>query len=808
MQYGYFDDQNKEYVITRPDTPGAWSNYLGSLKYGAIITNNAGGYSFIESGANGRLIRFRFNAVPTNQAGRFIYLRDQESGDYWSASWQPVGKDPDKYKSVCRHGTAYTIISSAYEGIETETAYYVPLNQVYEVWALKVKNTGNRSRKLALFSFVELTNNNNETQDLVNLQYTTFISRTYYRKNLLLQTINENLFGSDPDNGPSDGKSANGVIRFFGLVGAAATGYDGSRESFIGDYHTYANPVAVEKGRCSNSLNYTGNSCGSLQSEIELAPGEEKELIYILGPGNEKTAREIMGKYEKPGAVNTELDEVKRFWHSKLEHFKVNTPDASFNSMVNVWNAYQCFITFFWSRAASLIYCGLRNGLGFRDTVQDIQGIMHLDQESAIERLRLMLSGQVASGGALPLIRYNHTPGKEIAPDDPRYAEKDDYPKFRCDDTFWLFNTVPQYMKETGNWNFIDEVIPFADKGEGTVYEHLKRALQFSLARLGVHGLVMGLEADWNDCLRLEEEGETIFASMQLYQALAVFKEFAERKGNKPDSDWAEAELKKLSDNLQKHTWEGDQFVRGFVGSGQVIGSKKNDEAQFWLNPQVWSVLSGAASEDQGRAAMDKVYRELATDHGAMLFYSAFRKFGLPIARMILFLPGTKENAGIFSQAQGWLVRAETMLGNGNRAFEYYQKANPACMNDKAEIRETEPYVHCQFTEGKDSPFHGRAHVHWLTGTASTVQVAAIEGILGVQPDYDGLRIDPCIPDKWSEFDMERVFRGKNVKIKVQNPKGVQKGVGKIVLNGEEINDNLIPIAKMKDQNEVTVIMG
>lgn len=787
MQYGYFDDEKREYVITRPDTPTSWSNYLGSLEYGGIITNNAGGYSFVKSGADGRILRFRFNAIPQDQPGRYIYLRDRENGDYWSASWQPVGKDLERYSSVCRHGTGYTIMTSKYDQIETETIFYIPLDKLCEVWAFKVKNNDSKTRKLSIFNYVELSNDNNENQDLVNLQYTLFITRTYFKGNMILQSINENR---------NDGNVA---YRYTGLAGAEVTGYDGSREQFIGPYHTYANPIAVEQGNCSNSLNYTGNSCGALQTEVDLAPGEEKELCFIIGYGDEATARQVIREYEKPGQVQVELERIKRLWHGRLEKFQVNTADPDFNRMVNTWNAYQCFMTFSWSRAASLIYCGLRNGLGFRDTVQDIQGIMHLEPESAKERLVYMLSGQVSNGGGMPLVRFDHQPGKAIPPKPEEY---------RCDDALWLFQTVPQYLKESGDRDFLDEVIPFADQGEGTVYEHLKRALQFSLERLGEHGLVYGLEADWNDCLRLEEEGESVFASLQLYLALGVFIDLAKDKGNEADVVWATEHRSQLGENLQKHAWEGDRFVRAFTGDGYVVGSKENEEANLWLTPQCYGVISGAAREEQGRIAMDRVYQELSTDHGIALMNPPFIKRGLPNFRMILFLPGAKENGGVFSQPQGWAILAETMLGRGDRAYEYYNNCNPAKMNQHAEIRVAEPYVHCQFTEGKASPFHGRAHVHWLTGTASTVQVAAVEGILGVKPDYDGLRIDPCIPSQWKEFTMKREFRGKTLRIRVTNPNGVQKGVQKIIINGEELSGNLIPVTKMKAENDVTVVMG
>ncbi len=807
MRFGYFDNDRKEYVITRPDTPQEWANYLGSLEYGAIITNNAGGYSFLKSGASGRIIRSRFNIILGCTSGRYIYLRDMENGDYWSATWFPVKKDLSEYESICRHGTFYTIISSKYLGIETETTYYVPLGELYEVWALKIRNNSDRRRKISLFNFVEFTNDPNENQDLVNLQYTLFISRTYYKDNLIIQTINENYAEIGKKLEQEEGIGGRRFNRFAGIIGAKVISFDGCRDTFIGNYRTYSDPVAVLKGECSNSLNYGGNSCGAMQVILELEKGEEKELIYVVGEGNELRARKIMAKYEEKGRVEKEIGDLKYYWHSKIDRFKVKTPCETFDTMVNIWNAYQCFITFFWSRAASLIYVGLRDGYGYRDTVQDIQGIMHLDHESAKERLKLMLSGQVSNGAALPLVFFDYTPRSNLSLENPQYVKRTGYTEYRCDDHLWLFITVKQYIKESGDIEFLDEIIPYSDKGEDTVYEHLRKALIFSLENLGKHGLVLGLDADWNDCLRLGKEGESVFASFQLYLALKIFSEFAERKNRKEDKEWVEKEAKKLYENLQKYAWEQDRFVRAFRGD-EVIGSKKCEEASFWLNSQSWAVISGVADENQGKIIMDNVEKILNTEYGAMIMYPPVKNYGFPVARMILFLPGMKENSGIFSHTQGWLIRAETILGNGNRAFKYYQENNPANMNDKAEIRQAEPYVHCQFTEGKDSPFHGRAHVHWLTGTASSIQTSAVEGILGVQPEYDGLRIDPCIPWDWKEFYMERIFRGRKLRIKVENPYGVQRGVKYIKINGKEILGNFIPLEEMKDENEVLVVMG
>lgn len=794
MQYGYFDGPKKEYVITKPDTPAPWANYLGSPEYGAIISNNAGGYSFVKSGANGRIIRYRFNGVGMDQPGRYIYLRDADSGDFWSASWQPVGKDLEDYQSECRHGTGYTVISSDYARIHTETLYYVPLDKTYEVWRLKVRNRDVRPRKLSVFGFVEFTNEGNYEQDGVNLQYSQYISRTDYKGNMIVQTLNSFV----PER----------ECRFFGVAGATPVAYDGDRDVFVGPYRSYRDPASVAKGKCSNSLNFNGNSCGALQCDLELQPGEERELVFALGGYGEEEAAAILERYEASSAVEVEWAELTRYWHSRLNRFQVETPDDQFNQMVNVWNSYQCFITFIWSRAASFSYCGLRNGLGYRDTVQDIQGIIHLDHGMALERLRLMLSAQVSNGGGLPLVKFNHNPGHEGTPDDPEYGQETGHPFYRADDALWLFPTVIKYVKESGNTAFFEEVIPYSDKGEATVYEHLMQALRFSLERMGEHGMPAGLHADWNDCLRLGAKGESLFVAFQLYLAYRIMLEIAGHRGDEEGRKWIQGLLDELDASIQENAWEEDQFIRGITEDGYIVGSAQNEEASLWLNPQAWAVISGAASPEQAKLSMDKVEQQLHTQYGTMLFYPPFKKYGLPVARMILFNETTKENAGIFSQPQGWLILAEAMLGNGQRAYEYYKSCNPAAMNERAEVRKLEPYVHGQFVEGPGSPYFGRAHVHWLTGTASTVMVALAEGIMGIQPQINGLRINPCVPSEWTSFSMYREFRGKALNIRVDNRAKVQKGVSWIMINGQRLAGDLIPLSLLKDDNELVVVMG
>ena len=591
------------------------------------------------------------------------------------------------------------------------------------------------------------------------------------------------------------------------MVGQEITGFNGDLDSFIGAYRTYSNPVAVERGRCNGEMNFNANACGALQSDIELEAGETAEFIYILGQNNDAEATVILDEYKKAGKVDAEIAELKNFWHSKLNNFQVSTPSDEFNNMINVWNAYQCFITFIWSRAASFVYCGLRNGYGYRDTVQDIQGIIHLDPELAGEKIRFMLSAQVDNGGGLPLVKFNHNAGHENTPDDPEYVRETGHPSYRADDALWLFPTIVKYIGESGNRKFLDEVIVYANGGEATVYDHLKKAVEFSMNRLGSHDMPAGLHADWNDCLRLGKKGESTFVAFQLYYAMSVLKEMASERNDAVYFDYLCDVQTKLGESLDK-CWDEDRFIRGIREDGVIVGAKKDPEANMWLNPQSWSVISGFASDEQADKAMNSVHEILNTPYGAKLLEPPYKDHYFDGALMHIFNADTKENGGIFSQSQGWTILAEALLGHGNRAFEYFKESSPASMNDQAEIRGIEPYVHGQFTESKRSPFEGRSHVHWLTGTASTVMVGCVEGICGMRPNEDGLVISPSVPSEWDGFTMRKYFRGKWLDIEVKNPAHKQSGVAEMTVNGNKVDGNFVDESILTDETKIVVTLG
>ena len=660
MQFGYFDDLNREYVVERPDTPRSWSNYLGSTEYGAIITNNAGGYSFYKSAAQGRFTRLRFNVIPMDQPGRYVYIHDKQSKDFWSTSWQPVGKPLTKYKSECRHGTAYTKIASDYSSIKTETLFFVPLGRLYECWLLKVTNNDTKKRELSLFTYVEYANNWNLSQDMINLQYSQFISKMDVVGSIIDHGTNVYM-PERPDHFEDDGQARH---TFLAVTGADIKGFDTDREIFIGPYRTYANPIVVEEGRCRNSKSVGDNACGTLQVDVELQPGESKELVILMGIGKAgiegKKAVQELGHPEK---VKEEFKKLKDYWHSRLRGMTAETPDREFNSMLNMWNPYNCLITYAWSRAASLVYTGERDGLGYRDTVQDMLGVLHTIPDEVKERLELMITGQASTGGAMPVVKpFAHKPGNEKLP-----AEKE----YRSDDCMWLFNTIPAYIKETGDVSFFDKVLPYADKGEDTVVGHLRRAIQFNLDRSGTHGFPCGLSADWNDCLQLGHDGETIFVAFQLRFALREYIEICTMLNKPQEVGWAKNHLTKLDENLDKHAWDGEWYLRAFRADGLKFGSKENDEASIFLEPQPWAVYSGHLTEKRGAMLMDVVNKRLSTEYGLMICDPPVEKTDPRVIKAVLFNKGMKENGSIFCHTQGWAIIAETMLGRGNHAYEY-----------------------------------------------------------------------------------------------------------------------------------------
>ncbi len=797
MQYGHFDDNAREYVITRPDTPRAWSNYLGSRRYGAIVTNNAGGYSFTQSPAQGRFMRHRYNSVPMDMPGRQFYLRDRDSGDFWSAAWQPVGKPLDEYKTTTRFGLGYAVIESEWRGVRSEATYFVPLGQEFEYWRLRVSNTGDRARKLSVFSFCEFTTEWNLLQDTLNLQYTQYISEASWRDGFILASSCRRLPQSSSDIGKWD------QSRWWWMtqLGGEIAGFDCEREAFLGPYRAFDRPLAVERGACGNREQFSDNGCGAIQSNLELALGASAEVLVLLGIGDHARASRARRRFGAAGACERELEKLRRHWHGLVEVLQVKTPDPDFDHMANVWGAYNALIAFEWSRSCSLVYTGdQRDGFGFRDTVQDMLGVPAMLPKLVRSRLVLMLSGQDSTGGAQPEIRpWLHIPGK-MKPT-PRA-------NYRSDDCQWFFNTVPAYVAETGDVAFYDEVVPYADRGRATVFGHLRRALEFNLKRVGRHGLPCGLLADWNDCLKLGYKGESVFVAFQVRLGLVTYAAIAERLGRPNERRWALAHLEKLDRRIAAVCWDGRWFIWAISEDGVVFGTRKAREGRIYLNTQCWAVISGAATPAQTRLALGAVREHLASEYGVALCDPPFAKTSVEVMRAVLFNPGNKENGGIFSHTQSWAVLAEIAAGNGDQAYAYYRAFMPSAQNDRAEIREIEPYVHCQSTHAPTSKKFGRSRIPWLSGTASWAHYTATQHILGIRPEVGGLRIDPCIPKSWPGFSAVRIFRGRKVNIEVRNPAGVCRGVKSLEVDGRRLDGNVVPMALLRDGATVAAELG
>lgn len=792
MRYGHFDDAAKEYVIDRPDTPKSWTNYLGDTTYGAIITNNAGGYSFFRSGAIGRFLRFKTNGVPMDQPGRYVYLRDRADGDFWSASWQPVGKPLEQYRSTCRFGTGYAIFESAYRGISSRMTCFVPLGAHHEVWRVDLTNTGTAPRKLSLFTYVEFASSWNMAQDQVNLQYTQYIVDCNVSDGIIERGQNVHL-AEDPSDFTNDDQSR---WNWMALAGAEVASFDTDRDAFIGPYRTYANPKSVADGRCGNTEAMGDNACGSLHADIDLAPGETRTVIVLMGVGRREAGAKARAAFAHAASCDAALAAVKARWHANLGAFTVASPDPLFDSFLNVWNAYNCIITLNWSRAASLVYNGERDGLGYRDSVQDVMAASLLDPDLAMSRLKLLLSGQESRGNAMPVVApFRHRPGKE---------KPTDHHRIRSDDCLWLTDSVLNHVKESGDASFLDSVIPYADAGETTVLGHLRRAIEFTLAHRGRHQLPCGLDADWNDCLRMGYNGESVFVAFQLRHAVAGYIEACTRLGRQAEVAWAQPLLTEADAAIAAHCWDGEWFVRAFTEGGEVIGSSKAKEGRIFLNTQSWAVISGYDRGERGRTAMDAAHRLLGSRHGLHLCAPPFATVPCKEIRAVLFAPGTKENGGIFSQPQPWAVIAECLLGRPELAWKAWRAFSPAHYNDRAEIRQIEPYVHCQSTHGQPSRRHGNSRLSWLTGTATWAYIAATQHLLGVKPDWDGLRISPCLEPAQRQLTVRRRFRSRDFEIRIAN--GARgHGVASLKLNGQALPGDLVPITACAATNVVDV---
>jgi cellobiose phosphorylase len=809
MKFGYFDDLNREYVITQPDTPLPWINYLGCEAYFGIISNTAGGYSFYRDARLRRITRYRYNNVPMDYGGRYIYLRDDESKDFWSPSWQPTRNDLKDY--TCRHGMGYTVIGSSYNGIEAHTRYFVPLGENLEVWQLTVTNNRPTKASISAFSSIEFclwdaqddaTNfQRNFNTGQVEVEDGVIYHKTEYRER-------RNHFAYFASSEP-------------------LAGFDTQREAFLGPYNGWDKPSAVKAGQLTNSIAHGWSPIGAHQVKLELAPGETKQIVFVLGyhenpvdqkfdpPGsqiiNKKTVKPTIARYLDPKQADAAFEQLRQYWESVLGIFQVNTPDIHTNRMVNIWNAYQCMATFNMSRSASFYESGIGRGLGFRDSNQDLLGFVHMAPARARERILDLAATQLPTGGAY----HQYQPLTKRGNNDIGGGFNDD--------PHWLIVGVSAYLKETGDWSILDAPVQYDNQpgSEQTLYEHLQRSFNYTLSRLGPHGLPLIGRADWNDCLNLNCFSDTPGQSFQtttnkegkvaesiFIAGLFVFvgRELAAIANHcnlKDEADKYLAEAAKMEKVTLQHGWDGEWFLRAYDDFGGKIGSKECKEGKIFIESNGFCTLAGIGLDDgKAASALAAVNQQLATKHGIVVQQPAYTHYYIEMGEISSYPPGYKENAGVFCHVNPWVMIGETRLGHGNLAHDYYSRINPSAREEISDLHRCEPYVYAQMIAGKDAPSFGEAKNSWLTGTAAWNYYAIVQWILGIRTSLEGLEIAPVIPTSWPGFTATRTFRGVVYKISIE-----RKGDGNqiaLTVDDAPIDGNVVP-PPIDGRKEVTV---
>ncbi len=811
--YGYFDDPNREYIITQPDTPLPWINYLGSLNYIALISNTAGGYSFYQDARLRRISRYRYNNVPLDFGGRYIYIRDATDGVFWSPSWQPTTSVKlDDYS--CRHGMGYTIIHSTYREISSDIRYFVPLDSNLEIWDLTLTNQAQSTRVLSIFSSIEF-NLWDAWDDQTNFQRNFNIGEVEIEGNVIYHK--------------SEYRERRNHFAFF-ACSQGISGYETQREAFLGPYRTWNNPIVVEKGATTNSHAHGWQPVGVHQINISLKPGASKRIVFILGyhenlqdqkfdPPNSQTINKrsvlpIISKYLDHHEVDQAFDRLSEYWDNLLSKYLVKTPNPHVDRMVNIWNAYQNMVTFNLSRSASYFESGIGRGMGFRDSNQDLLGFVHMVPARARERILDLASTQLETGGAYhqyqPLTkRGNDAIGSNFN-----------------DDQLWLILAVVAYIKETGDYSILDEQVPYDNKpgSEELLSEHLDRCIQYTLERLGPHGLPLIGRADWNDCLNLNcfsdtpgesfqtttnREGgvaESVFIAGQFVLAckeMAQLYEIRNLDPGKEKSTYYKELANQTTNTILSHGWDGEWFLRAYDYFGNKVGSNECEEGKIFIESQGMCIMAGIGIEDgKAEKALDSVSKYLVTDHGIVLQQPAYSRYYLHMGEISSYPPGYKENAGIFCHTNPWIMIAETICGNGDNAMDYYLRINPSNRERISDIHRSEPYIYAQMIAGRDAATHGEAKNSWLTGTAAYNYVAITQWILGIRPTYHGLCVAPVIPENWKQFEATRYFRGTKYLIQV-----FRVGKGNMVtleVDGIPIDGDVIPL-NMAERTEVHI---
>ena len=811
-KYGHFDDQNKEYVITNPATPFPWINYLGNTDFFSLISNTAGGYSFYKDAKFRRLNRYRYNNVPMDDGGRYFYINDGEA--VWNPGWKPSKTELDNYE--CRHGMNYTKIKGEKNGISAEVLFFVPLDTWAEIQKVTLSNTSDKVKKFKFFSYTEWALWN-AASDMENFQRNWSTGEvevdgsTLYHKTEYKERRNHYSFYS---------------------VNTEINGFDTDRETFVGLYNTHADPQVVLAGEPKNSVAHGWSPIASHYIEVELQPGESKDLIFVLGyveneeadkwesKGiiNKTKAKELLAKFDTTEKVDAALTELRTYWDGLLEIFTIDSGDDRLDRQVNIWNQYQNMITFNFSRSASFFESGIGRGMGFRDSNQDLLGFVHLAPERARERIIDIASTQFPDGGCY----HQYQPLTKRGNDEVGGGFNDD--------PMWLILGATSYIKETGDFTILEEMVPF-DNDESlaqTMFDHLTVSFNHVVNNLGPNGLPLIGRADWNDCLNLncfsndpnesfqttENNSEGSKAESLMIAGLFVYYgrdyiELCKVIGKDKEAARAQKEVDKMVEAVKQKGWDGEWFLRAYDFYGNKIGSKENEEGKIFIESNGWCSMAEIGTEKgMPEKALDAVKERLDTKYGIVLNNPAFTKYHIEMGEISTYPPGYKENAGIFCHNNPWIMIAETKLGRGDMAYDYYKKITPAFIEDIQELHKTEPYVYSQMIAGKDAFKPGEAKNSWLTGTAAWNYAAITQHILGIRPALNGLEIDPCIPKKWDGFKVKRKFRGYTLNIEVVNPDHVSKGVKEITINGNKIDGQLISVLEKGKTYSVLVTLG
>ena len=811
MKFGYFDDQHKEYVITTPKTPLPWINYLGNREFFSLISNTCGGYTFYRDARLLRLTRYRYNDVPCDTNGKYFYIKDGDC--IWNPGWQPTKTDLDFYE--CCHGLGYSRFTGKKKNLQASVLFFVPLEDNCEIQWLHLKNDGDAPKTFSLFSYVEWCLWNAD-DDMKNFQRNLSIGEVEIEGSVIYHK--------------TEYRERRDHFAFYG-VNAPIDGFDTSRDAFLGAYRGNDHPQVVEKGACSNSVASGWSPIACHQIDLTLAPGQEKSLIFVLGyaenplaekwsaPGiiNKKPAKEILAKYQTDAQVTQALSALAAYWEDLLSIYHVTSSNEKVDRMVNIWNQYQCMVTFNMSRSASYYESGIGRGMGFRDSCQDLLGFVHLIPERARERILDIAATQFIDGSAYhqyqPLTKKGNS----------------DIGSGFNDDPLWLIAGTDAYIRETGDFSILDEAVPFDNDVSlaAPLMEHLHRSFDYIVNHKGPHGLPLIGRADWNDCLNLNcfsahpgesfqtfgpSEGpvaESVFIAAMFVKYGNAYAKLCRLTGNTSEATRAEKEVAKIYDAILKDGWDGKWFLRAYDAHGQKVGSHECEEGQIYIETQGFCPLAGVGvKEGLAKEALDSVKERLDTKYGIVLLQPAYTRYHLELGEITSYPPGYKENAGIFCHNNPWVSISETVIGRGDRAFEIYQKTCPAYVEEFSEIHRTEPYVYSQMIAGRDAVFFGEAKNSWLTGTAAWTFVNISQHILGLLPTHEGLSVDPCIPHDFGDFELTRKFREGTYHIQVRNPKQVEKGVVSLRVDGQEIAGNVIPYVRGKKEYQVEVTLG